>query len=310
MEKRYWHLREEDRRTLAQGMENAVIFNALREVMRREDIPYPPLGEQGLIWLGEQVQYAREHAALTRGQFTRWLAIALAGGEYFWLQEDVQTLLGQGELSNDKFNLLEELALLNQHRPQPEKHAKVDVTQNRIYRLCEAGLPLWVIVDNALDASIQGMADALEVANYSLFRHDEQSLAGRGPWLLAAWTKPRLIQYLLSRPDYGINALWLVADVEDPEDLIRHLQGLLYIKEEGANASRFRFYDPRVFHHWLNNLAAIRLEDFFGPVQLWISPDPNPLVTGHRAWQYEINEGKLRCSELMLYPVIDKAKEY
>lgn len=161
-------------------------------------------------------------------------------------------------------------------------------------------LPLWVIVDNALDASVQGMADALEVANYSLFRADEQALAVKGPWLLAAWTRPRLVQYILSRPEYGFNALWLVADVEDPEQLIRHLQGLLYIKEEGGASNRFRFYDPRVFNHWLHNLAAIRLDDFFGPVQMWISPDPNPLMTAQRAFQYKLLDGHLNCCELAL----------
>lgn len=300
MEKSFWHLRDEDRRVLEQGTENAMICNALRDVSKRDDIPALPSGLEGMCWLEEQVKRAREHNLFTRGGFPRMLAISLIGGSHFWLQADVQALLSQGALGPEKLTILEELALLNPCSRNPRAPVKTDVTQNTIYRLCEAGLPLWVIVDNALDASVQGMADALEVASYSLFRADEQALAVKGPWLLAAWTKPRLVQYILSRPEYGFNALWLVADVDEPEQLIRHLQGLLYIKEEGGASSRFRFYDPRVFNHWLQNLASVRLADFFGPVQMWISPDPNPLMTAQRAWQYKWVDGQMNSSEIPL----------
>lgn len=300
MEKSFWHLREEDRQVLEQGMDNAVICNALHDVIRRDDIPAPPSGLEGMLWVEEQVARARECHVLTRGGFSRLLAISLLGGNHFWHQEEVQTLLSQGALNPEKLTLLEELASLTPSMVPSLSPEKTDITQNTIYRLCVAGLPLWVIIDNALDASVQGMAEALEVASYSLFRSDEQALAARGPWLLAAWTKPRLVQYILSRPEYGFNALWIVADVEEPEQLIRHLQGLLYIKEEGGVSSRFRFYDPRVFNHWLQNLAAIRLEDFFGPVQMWISPDPNPLMTAQRALQYKLIDGQLNYSELAL----------
>lgn len=300
MEKSFWHLRDEDRRVLEQGTENAMICNALRDVSKRDDIPALPSGLEGMCWLEEQVKRAREHNLFTRRGFPRMLAISLIGGSHFWLQADVQALLSQGALGPEKLTILEELALLNPCSLNPRAPVKTDVTQNTIYRLCEAGLPLWVIVDNALDASVQGMAYALEVASYSLFRADEQALAVKGPWLLAAWTKPRLVQYILSRPEYGFNALWLVADVDEPEQLIRHLQGLLYIKEEGGASSRFRFYDPRVFNHWLQNLASVRLADFFGPVQMWISPDPNPLMTAQRAWQYKWVDGQMNSSEIPL----------
>ncbi|KUQ62800.1 DUF4123 domain-containing protein [Enterobacter bugandensis] len=300
MEKSFWHLRDEDRRVLEQGTENAMICNALRDVSKRDDIPALPSGLEGMCWLEEQVKRAREHNLFTRGGFPRMLAISLIGGSHFWLQEDVQALLSQGAPGPEKLTILEELALLNPCSLNPRASVKTDVTQNTIYRLCEAGLPLWVIVDNALDASVQGMADALEVASYSLFRADEQALAFKGPWLLAAWTKPRLVQYILSRPEYGFNALWLVADVDEPEQLIRHLQGLLYIKEEGGASSRFRFYDPRVFNHWLQNLASVRLADFFGPVQMWISPDPNLLMTAQRAWQYKWVDGQMNSSKIPL----------
>lgn len=300
MEKSFWHLRDEDRLVLEQGREKAAIFNALRDVMRRDDIPAPPSGPEGLYWLEEQVKRASALNVLTREDFARLLTISLTGGDPFWRQEEVQTLLSKGEAGSEKWAVLEGLASLNTTPVAAGQPVKIDVTQNTLYRLCEAGLPLWVIVDNALDASVQGMADALEVANYSLFRADEQALAVKGPWLLAAWTRPRLVQYILSRPEYGFNALWLVADVEDPEQLIHHLQGLLYIKEEGGASNRFRFYDPRVFNHWLHNLAAIRLDDFFGPVQMWISPDPNPLMTAQRAFQYKLLDGHLNCCELAL----------
>jgi len=133
-----------------------------------------------------------------------------------------------------------------------------------------------------------------------MFRSDEQALAAKGPWLLAAWTKPRLVQYILSRPDYGFNALWLAADVDEPEQLIRHLQGLLYIEEEGDISHRFRFYDPRVFNNWLQHLAAVRLKNFFGPVQMWLSPDPNPLMAAQRASQYKLIDRQLIYTELVL----------
>lgn len=300
MEKSFWHLRKEDRQVLEQGVNYAVICNALRDVIKRDDIPAPPFGSDGMHWLEEQVKRAQEYNVFTRGGFARLMAISLSGGNHFWHQEEVENLLIQGELIPEKLTVLEALASLNPVEVSPKPFEKTDLTQNTIYRLCEAGLPLWVIVDNALDTSVQGMAEALEVASYSLFRSDEQALSARGPWLLAAWTKPRLVQYILSRPEYGFNALWLVADVEDPEHLIRHLQGLLYIKEEGGASSRFRFYDPRVFNHWLQNLAAIRLGDFFGPVQMWISPDPNPLMTAQRASQYKLIDGQLNYSELAL----------
>lgn len=298
MEMKFWYLRDDDKAVLTKGMETAVICNALRYVGREEHLPPLPTGQDGFRWVEEQINHARLYGALEQNSFSRWLTIALLGGSDFWLQDDVKNILDHGLLTQEKLGLLEKLAMLNPKPFTRQDEVKREWTESIIYRLCEAGLPLWVIVDNALDASIQGMADALEVAHYSLFRPADQALEGRGPWLVAAWTKPRLVQYILSRPDYGINALWLVADIKDPDELISHLQGLMYVKEDGEMKNRFRFYDPRVFNHWISNLAPVRLADFFGPVQQWISPDPNPLMTEQRVWQYKLNEKGLECHAL------------
>lgn len=303
MEMKFWYLQDDDKAVLTKGMETAVICNAVRYVAGQEHLPSLPSAEEGGRWVEEQVCRARLYGALNQNSFSRWLAIALTGGRDFWLQDDVKNILDHGPLTQEKLGLLEKLAMLNLKPFTRQDEVKREGTESILYRLCEAGLPLWVIVDNALDASIQGMADALEVAHYSLFRPADQALEGRGPWLVAAWTKPRLVQYILSRPTYGINALWLVADVNDPEELISHLQGLLYVKEDGEMKNRFRFYDPRVFNHWITNLAPVRLADFFGPVQQWISPDPNPLMTEQHVWQYRLNEHGLECVELTEPPV-------
>jgi len=298
MEMKFWYLRDDDKAVLTKGMETAVICNALRYVAREEHLPPLPTGQDGLRWVEEQINHARRYGALEQNSFSRWLTIALLGGSDFWLQDEVKDILNHTAPTQEKLGLLEKLAALNLKPFTRREAVNKDSTESIVYRLCEAGLPLWVIVDNALDASIQGMADALEVAHYSLFRPADQALEGRGPWLVAAWTKPRLVQYILSRPDYGINALWLVADITDPDELISHLQGLMYVKEDGEMKNRFRFYDPRVFNHWINNLAPVRLADFFGPVQQWISPDPNPLMTEQRVWQYKLNEKGLECHAL------------
>jgi hypothetical protein len=79
MEKSFWHLRDEDRRVLEQGTENAMICNALQDVGRRDDIPALPSGAVGMCWVEEQVKRAREYNVLTRGGFARLLAISLIG---------------------------------------------------------------------------------------------------------------------------------------------------------------------------------------------------------------------------------------
>ena len=302
VEKKYWYLNEQDHQVLQAGREQTLIWNALRSVMAIKDMPPIPLGASGEAWLAQTVEQARRYDVMNSYHLPLWLEIAHRGGENFWQLEDVQAVLNAGAINDVRINTLLQMADLEQ-RPVVETPAQpVDFTQHAVYRWCEAGLPLWARVDGAFDAAPQGFACGLDVAHYSLFNSADRALESHGPWLIAAWMKPRMVQYLLSRPAYAINTLWLVADGE-VEDIVTHLQGLLYVRQgEGEGGSRFRFHDPRVFATWINSLAPERLDDFFGPVQRWFSPDPNPLWSAQQLQGYSQMDNQLERRIIATYP--------
>lgn len=301
MEKKHWYLNAQDQENLQRGREQTLIWNALRTVMSIEDLPPILLGEEGERWLENTITLAQHYKVMDDYRLPIWIEISHRGGELFWQLDDVQEVLNNEDIDSVRLNTLLQMARLEQRNTVKQTSTVLDVTNSTIYHWCEAGLPLWAIIDGALDAAPQGFASGLGVAHHSLFNAADRALESHGPWLIAAWAKPRMVQYLLSRPNYAINTLWLVAD-GDANDLVTHLQGLLYVKQHDDRNSRFRFHDPRVFSHWLNTLDSFRLADFFGPVQRWISPDPNPLWSHQRLHRYGLIDEALEHQTLMMYP--------
>lgn len=301
MEKKHWYLNAQDQENLQRGREQTLIWNALRTVMSIEDLPPILLGEEGERWLENTITLAQHYKVMDDYRLPIWIEISHRGGELFWQLDDVQEVLNNEDIDSVRLNTLLQMARLEQRNTFKQTPTVLDVTNSTIYHWCEAGLPLWAIIDGALDAAPQGFASGLGVAHHSLFNAADRALESHGPWLIAAWAKPRMVQYLLSRPNYAINTLWLVAD-GDANDLVTHLQGLLYVKQHDDQNSRFRFHDPRVFSHWLNTLDSFRLADFFGPVQRWISPDPNPLWSHQRLHRYSLIDDALEHQTLMMYP--------
>ncbi|QIP57010.1 DUF4123 domain-containing protein [Hafnia alvei] len=301
MEKKHWYLNAQDQENLQRGREQTLIWNALRTVMAIQDIPPILLEEEGERWLENIITLAQHYKVMDAYRLPIWIEISHRGGELFWQLDDVQEVLNNEDIDSVRLNTLLQMARLEQRNTVKQTPTVLDVTNSTIYHWCEARLPLWAIIDGALDAAPQGFASGLDVAHYSLFNAADRALESHGPWLIAAWAKPRMVQYLLSRPNYAFNTLWLVAD-GDANDLVTHLQGLLYVKQHDDQNSRFRFHDPRVFSHWLNTLDSLRLADFFGLVQRWISPDPNPLWSDQRLHCYSLIDDALEHQALMMYP--------
>lgn len=173
--------------------------------------------------------------------------------------------------------------------------------QINLQQLADQGIPVWAIVEAAIDIDPVAYAQGKGLDTYSLFTDDDKPLEMFGPWLIPAWKNSEVMEYFIHHEKHGEAICWLIAS-ENAEMLLQHCQMLLYATLPQDEKSRFRFYDPRVLSGYLPALAEQRLLSFFGPVAIYLCADPNPWFKQQRLLAFQIQDLKLQQSHYLLHP--------
>lgn len=150
----------------------------------------------------------------------------------------------------------------------------------------------WVVLDGAQCSEPVWFAHGAELPAYSLFSQQDASLADNGPWLVDMTNNRAFVDLCLKKDPLGQGTLWLGSDM--PVDrLVQLLRTRLYAELPGGEATRFRWYDPRVLFPYLLDSSPERRQQFLAPLTQLIHADLNPFYSADhwQVWCRDDNSG-------------------
>lgn len=133
----------------------------------------------------------------------------------------------------------------------------------------------WLILDAAACAEPLWYARGAGITTRSLFRASDEELMDNGPWLIALDNQPDLFRICLEKDPLGHACLWADSDLE-PGALAKALQSRVYAQMPEGETTRFRWYDPRVLHPYLEDCEPQRRDQFLAPFSQLLYADLNP----------------------------------
>lgn len=125
--------------------------------------------------------------------------------------------------------------------------------------------PNWLILDAALCPEPLWFAKGAGVACHSLFDYRDLELVDNGPWLISCEGQEALIKLVLEKDVTGHSALWCNSELILSALKEALIQRLYAVKPDGET-TRFRFYDPRVLHFYLNEETQDNRDRFLEPL--------------------------------------------
>ncbi len=146
---------------------------------------------------------------------------------------------------------------------------KIDpaVVLAKIWEPLKQGSKIYALLDAARDPTIHQKLSALDTSSCRpLFPEPlATELLTVAPYLVQRGRTTDFMKQLIAE---GWGNCWgfFVESSVAWEDLQKHLQGMLLVKDEASRSLHFRFYDPRVFRVYLPACNAAELSSVFGPV--------------------------------------------
>jgi hypothetical protein len=142
--------------------------------------------------------------------------------------------------------------------------------------LSEYPLPLFALLDQACDPSIQEMLSDLRAEAYPLFDIDSNpQLAPVTPMLVAIEKNKKLLNAVLAK-GWGNNWGFFCASSAAPYEMRTHFKKFLRAQDEDGKEMFFRYYDPRVLRLYLPTCTAQESTAFFGSAQWFLMEDEDP----------------------------------
>jgi hypothetical protein len=133
----------------------------------------------------------------------------------------------------------------------------------------------WLILDAALCPEPLWFAKGAGCECHSLFDYRDQPLVDNGPWLIPLEGQDELVKLVLTKDSYGHGALWCNSALL-LHPLKKALEQRLYAIKPGGETTRFRFYDPRVLHHYLTAETPAQRDAFLAPLGAILYASLNP----------------------------------
>ncbi|MCE9773866.1 DUF4123 domain-containing protein [Shewanella algae] len=146
----------------------------------------------------------------------------------------------------------------------------------------------YLVLDAALCPEPLWFAKGAGAECHSLFDYRDQALVDNGPWLLHLAGQDELIKLMLEKDTHGHSALWCKSELA-LQSLKEALGQRLYAVKPDGETTRFRFYDPRVLHHYLTEETQARRDAFLEPLGsvLYASLNPFRFNSHWLNWQRE-----------------------
>ena len=143
--------------------------------------------------------------------------------------------------------------------------------------------PDWLIIDAAGCPEPFWYAKGLTRPLGCLFDYRDEELVEKGPWIIDAREQVELWQQVIEQDQFGYASLWMKSTL-GLDELKQQLSYRLYSVLPSGETTRFRFYDPRVLHHYLNAETPELRDEFLSPVYSILYADLNPFKF-HKRWQ-------------------------
>lgn len=146
--------------------------------------------------------------------------------------------------------------------------------------------PNGLVLDAALCPEPLWFAKGAGIACHSLFNDSDQALEDNGPWLISLEGQDELIKLTLEKDTHGHSALWCKSELA-LLPLKKALERRLYAVKPDGETTRFRFYDPRVLHHYLSEETQARRDAFLEPLGVvrYASLNPFRFNSHWLSWQ-------------------------
>lgn len=135
--------------------------------------------------------------------------------------------------------------------------------------------PTWLILDAALCPEPLWFARGAGVECHNLFDYRDLELVDNGPWLIKLEGQEALIKLILEKDLAGHSALWCNSALL-LHPLKQALEQRLYAIKPDGETTRFRFYDPRVLHHYLTTETPAERDAFLAPLGAILYASLNP----------------------------------
>lgn len=141
------------------------------------------------------------------------------------------------------------------------------VVLTKIWDPLKPGAKIYALLDAARDPAIYQNLSKLDSSScISLFPEPlATELPTVAPYLVQRGRTTDFLKQLIT-DGWGKSWGFFLASSATLEDLQKHFQGMLLIKDEAGRSLHFRFYDPRVFSVYLPSCNAAELSSVFGPV--------------------------------------------
>lgn len=142
-----------------------------------------------------------------------------------------------------------------------------------------------------------------DLVPYSLYLNTEEvDLADVGPFLVDLMGNKKVVNWL-EKEGYGKSWGIYINSNSEFEDIVKHLQGILIVEDDGGHKNYFRYYDPRVMKIFLPTCDANQLKYLFGSViNAYIVEDPE----SNQNIIYTLNQGKLKTEFVKLEEAEEK----
>jgi len=174
-----------------------------------------------------------------------------------------------------------------------DSHLRPSVRGALIRQSVLGGSFLYAVLDSAQGKSAVRQAVEFGCYTASLYAGRLGALLDDvAPHLVALELQSPLLEWWLERAgrNYGI----LLQSKASFDELRKHFRRFLMVKNEAGKKYRFRFYDPRILRAFLPVCTQAELEDFFGPVRCYYTPDR----TGTSVLAFSLERGTLTTRRL------------
>lgn len=135
---------------------------------------------------------------------------------------------------------------------------------------------MYIILDAARLSGAIDTAQQLQEKFLCLYKgNSTDSLSAVAPYLFVCNFNSELMSWYREK---GWGNSWGVMTIGnfELEELQTHLRRFLMVRTEEGQELYFRFYDPRVLRIFLPTCDKPQLNEFFGPVEKFVSEDEDP----------------------------------
>ena len=164
-----------------------------------------------------------------------------------------------------------------------------------------SGESLCAIVDAARDVELAYEAKCLYNKEiWNLFESDvAEALADVAPYLIVFDPNEGYLESWISRLGKSAGILFIAAS--DPYKLYAHIRSIFIVEDEENQPFFFRFYDPRILRAFLPTCTLDQLDEFFGPVRVWIceSAEADGCIAYIRGDQGQLQQARIVANELV-----------